>query len=325
MRVVRVRRETWALRQAFRISRGSRSTAEVVVVEIESEGLLGRGECVPYRRYGETVDSVIARIQRLRPALRDGLGREALQFELPPGAARNACDCALWDLEAKRTGQRAWELAGIEEPQPVTCAYTLSLDTRQSMAAAAAHTLRPLLKLKLDADDVLGKVRAVRGAAPGSRIIVDANEAWSAELLEQVSPELRALGVEMIEQPLPAGQDAALDGMERPVAIGADESCHVCDDLDALIGRYDVVNIKLDKTGGLTQALALLDQAAARNFRIMIGCMLGTSLAMAPALLLTPGAEFVDLDGPLWLTDDRVPGLSYVGGQVATPDAGLWG
>jgi len=325
-RVIRVRREIWPLRQPFRISRGSRSTAEVVVVEIESDGMLGRGECVPYRHYGETVDSVIARIERLAPALGEGLQREQLQQQLPPGAARNACDCALWDLEAKQAGRRAWNLAGIPQPPAVTCAYTLSLGSIEAMTAAAAtHAHRPLLKLKLDADDVVNRVRAVRGAAPASRIIVDANEAWSAGLLERVSPELRELGVEMIEQPLPAGEDAALDIMEHPVAIGADESCHVCDDLDALSGRYDIVNIKLDKTGGLTQALKLHEQARVRKFRTMVGCMLGTSLAMAPALLLTPGAEFVDLDGPLWLAGDRTPGLRYADGRVAPPDSDLWG
>lgn len=334
-----VRRESWPLAGVFRISRGARRTAHTVLVELRDGDAAGRGECVPYSRYGESVESVVESIEGLRGDLERGLGREALAGAMGPGAARNAVDCALWDLEAKRSGRRVWEAPpgtapGMSPgtsprtpPEPVVTAYTLGIDEPDAMRAAAArHVGRPLLKVKLDGERVAERVAAVREGAPGARIIVDANEAWSAETLRYRLPELAELGVELVEQPLPAGADAALAGIERAVPVAADESCHTRADLPGLAGRYDVVNVKLDKTGGLTEALALRDAARAAGFGIMVGCMLATSLAMAPALLVAQGARFVDLDGPLLLARDREPGLDYrPDGRVAPPPRGLWG
>ena len=322
-----VRRESWPLAGVFRISRGARRVAHTVLVEIRDGDAAGRGECVPYSRYGETVDSVVEAIEELRGALEAGLTREGLANALRPGAARNAVDCALWDLEAKRTGRRAWSAPSDVPPEPVITAYTLGIDEPDAMREAAArHADRPLLKVKLDGDRVTERVAAVRAGAPDARLIVDANEAWSAETLHRSLPELADLGVELVEQPLPAGADEALAEIERAVPVAADESCHTRDDLPALAGRYDVVNIKLDKTGGLTEALALRDAAAAAGFGIMVGCMLATSLAMAPALLVAQRARFVDLDGPLLLARDREPGLDYhADGRVDPPSPDLWG
>jgi len=321
-----VRQETWPLAGSFAISRGAKTESRVVVAEIAEGGQAGRGECVPYPRYGESVESVLAQLQGAAAAVEAGAERQALPGLLPAGAARNALDCALWDLEAKRTGRRVWQLAGLPAPEPLVTAYTLGLDTPQAMAAAArAAARRPLLKLKLAADGALARVEAVRQAAPESRLIVDANEAWSADELAAFGPRLAELGVEMIEQPLPAGQDGALADMDRPVAVCADESCHTADDLAGLAGRYDAVNVKLDKTGGLTEALRLVAAARAAGLEVMVGCMVGTSLSMAPAILAAQGARFVDLDGPLLLREDRVPGLAYDGSRVAPPEARLWG
>jgi len=322
-----VRRESWPLAGVFRISRGARSVARTVLVELRDGVATGRGECVPYARYGETVDSVVEAIEGLRGAIEAGLSREALEGAMEPGAARNAIDCALWDLEAKRAGRRAWESASEPSPGPVITAYTLGLDEPDAMREAAArHADRPLLKVKLDGDRVIERVAAVRAGAPDARLIVDANEGWTAQTLRRSLPALAGLGVELVEQPLPAGADAALADIERPVPVAADESCHTRADLPGLAGRYDVVNIKLDKTGGLTEALALRDAATAGGFGIMVGCMLATSLAMAPALLVAQGARFVDLDGPLLLARDREPGLDYhPGGRVAPPSPALWG
>ena len=323
---LRVRGETWPLAGSFTISRGSRVEARVVVAEISGDGVAGRGECVPYAHYGETADGVVAAIEALAGAVANGLDRLSLQDALAPGAARNALDCALWDFEAKRRGEPVWRLAGLPEPGPLTTAYTLSLDSPEAMAAAAAaHASRPLLKLKLAGEGVVERVAAVRAAAPDTRIIVDANEAWTLDLLMRASPEMARLGVEMIEQPLPAGADGALEGIDCPVPLCADESCHGVDTLAGLESRYDIVNIKLDKTGGLTEALALAGAARAAGLGVMVGCMIGTSLAMAPATLVAAGAAFVDLDGPLLLARDRDPGIAFEGSVMHPPPPALWG
>ena len=322
-----VRRETWPIRGTFAISRGSRTTAEVVVAELmESDGAVGRGECVPYERYGESVDGVVQVLEELGQRVADGLDRIGLQKVLPAGAARNALDCAFWDLEAKRAGHRAWQLLGLSPPKPVLTAYTLSLGTAEAMGRAAAeHAQRPLLKLKLAGPDDLARVEAVRQNAPRSRLIVDANEAWTLADFVELAPRLQVLGVELIEQPLPAGQDEALAGLHRPVPVCADESCHDTSTLAGIAGRYDAVNIKLDKTGGLTEALRLKAAALAQGYAIMVGCMIGTSLAMAPAHLVAQGAQVVDLDAPLLLARDRPYGLRYDGSLVHPPEPALWG
>jgi len=326
-----VRQESWPLAGSFTISRGTRTTAEPVVVELSATGddgqvVLGRGECVPYARYGETVAGVIAAIEGLRARIEAGLDRIGLQDLLPPGAARNALDCAYWDLEAKRAGQPVWQLCGLPPLEAVTTAYTLSLDAPEAMGRAAAeNATRPLLKLKLAGPDDLARVEAVRANAPETRLIVDANEGWSLDDYEALAPKLAALGVVLIEQPLPAGQDAALAGTQRPVPVCADESCHATDSLAEIAGRYDAVNIKLDKTGGLTEALKLKQAAQAQGFQVMVGCMLATSLAMAPAVLVAQGASFVDLDGPLLLAGDRPGGLTYDGSTLHPPEPALWG
>jgi L-Ala-D/L-Glu epimerase len=321
-----VSRRAWPLAQAFTISRGSRTTAEVVVAEVHDGEFRGRGECVPYPRYGESVDSVVAALEAMKGAVFSGLDRNELQQAMPPGAARNALDCALWDLDAKRDDRRVAELAGIGQLRPVVTAYTLSLDTPEKMSEAAARERhRPLLKLKVTGDGDIERVRAVRHAAPQSRLIVDANEGWNERHLAEIMPALAEFGVELIEQPLPAGADEALARVLHSIPVCADESCHTAEDLDRLAGKYDAVNIKLDKTGGLTEALRLAEAARERGFKIMVGCMIGTSLGMAPALLIAQRAEVVDLDGPLLLASDRVPGLRYDRSTVYPPDPQLWG
>jgi L-alanine-DL-glutamate epimerase-like enolase superfamily enzyme len=314
--------EIFALARAFTISRGSKSAARVVTVTVNRQGADGRGECVPYGRYGETVDSVLAQIA----ALPGDVSRAALPALLPAGAARNAVDCALWDWEAKVQGRPVWRLAGLAEPRPLATAYTLSLDTPQAMrAAAAAEAQRPILKIKLGTPDDMPRLEAVRAGAPGARIIVDANEGWTPEVYADLAPHLARLGVVLVEQPLPAGQDEALAHMPRPVPVCADESCHDRGSLPGLKGKYDYVNIKLDKAGGLTEALALRDAARADGFGVMVGCMVGTSLGMAPALLVAQGAGFTDLDGPLLLAQDRDRPLRYEGSVVHPAEADLWG
>ena len=321
-----VRLETWPLARAFRISRGAKTEARVVVAEIADGSNTGRGEAVPYPRYNETPEGTRAAIEGQRETIESGIAREALQEALPPGAARNALDCALWDLEAKQTGRPAWALAGLDEPQPCTTAVTLSLDTPENMgAAAAAHSVLPLLKLKVTGDGDLDRIRSVRANAPGARLIVDANEGWTVPMLEAFLPAFADLGVEMVEQPLPAADDAALEGRQFALPLCADESCHTREGLTRLAGRYPMVNIKLDKTGGLTEALALAREARAMGFDIMVGSMVGTSLGMAPAALLAGFADYVDLDGPLLLARDRTPGLSYDGAVMAPPEPALWG
>jgi L-Ala-D/L-Glu epimerase / N-acetyl-D-glutamate racemase len=321
-----VSRRSWPLAQPFAISRGSKTTADVVVAEIFDGDFCGRGECVPYPHYGETVDSVVAGLEAMKGAVFSGLDRDALQHAMPPGAARNALDAAFWDIEAKRDDRRAADIAGIGPLRPLVTAYTLSLDTPQRMGeAAAAQRARPLLKLKLTGDGDLERVRAVRENAPASRLIVDANEGWTPRHFETLAPGLAKLGVELIEQPLPAGDDAALAELPHPIPVCADESCHTADDLDGLVGKYEVINIKLDKAGGLTEALLLAKAARARGFSLMVGCMIGTSLAMAPAMLVAQQASVVDLDAPLLLAADRNQGLRYEGSLVYPPDPALWG
>ncbi|TGG94010.1 dipeptide epimerase [Natronospirillum operosum] len=319
---VRVSTQSFRLAEVFTIARGSRTHAEVLMVEIASGGHIGRGECVPYARYDETLASVQAQIEGL-PAEFD---RAALQHLLPAGAARNAVDCALWDLEARQRGQRVWQLAGLAAPGPEITAFTLSLDTPERMQAAARrHAQRPLLKIKLGTPDDMPRLEAVRAGAPESRIIVDANEGWSAEVYQDLAPHLLRLGVTMVEQPLPAGDDELLGEIERPLPVCADESCHDRASLPALAGRYDMINIKLDKTGGLTEALALKAEAQRQGYDIMVGCMVGSSLAMAPAVLVAQGAAITDLDGPLLLAEDRPEALHFDAAGVHPSTPGLWG
>jgi L-alanine-DL-glutamate epimerase-like enolase superfamily enzyme len=316
-----VQAETFQLAQVFTISRGSRTQAEVLTVRIEKGGFMGWGECVPYARYGETLQSVTAQIEAL-----GAVGRRELAEALPAGAARNAVDCALWDLEAKTAGRRVSDLIGLGAPGPEVTAYTLSLDTPEAMQAQAAlNAFRPLLKIKLGTPDDMPRLEAVRRGAPQSRIIVDANEGWSAEVYLDLAPHLLRLGVELVEQPLPAAEDDALLGLERILPICADESCHDSSSLADMQGKYDFANIKLDKTGGLTEALALRDAARASGFGIMVGCMVGSSLAMAPATLVAQGAAFTDLDGPLLLAEDRDQPLKFDAAGVHPPVASLWG
>ncbi|MBO0345078.1 dipeptide epimerase [Roseibium sp. CAU 1637] len=318
--------ETFPIAGTFTISRGSRTEAHVVTVEISDGTHTGRGECVPYARYGETLDGVVDTILSLSDDFANGAGRSELQALLKPGAARNALDCALWDLEAKQSGQRAFTLAGFSALEQVTTAYTLSLGTPESMGEQAAkNAARPLLKVKLGGEGDLARIEAVRNGAPDSTIIIDANEGWSVSEYQKLAPEFVRLGVAMVEQPLPAADDDALIGLERVLPVCADESCHDRASLDHLGGKYDLINIKLDKTGGLTEALALREAARAQGFQIMIGCMVGTSLAMAPAVLLAQGAEYVDLDGPLLLAKDRDIPLEFTGSLVTPSVPGLWG
>jgi L-alanine-DL-glutamate epimerase-like enolase superfamily enzyme len=326
MRRLTLRIETWPVRGVFRISRGSQTEIIVVTAEIQEGSMMGRGECRPYARYGETPESVMAAIEAIRQDLQEGLERDQLGNYLAPGAARNAIDCALWDLAAKRAGQPVWKLAGLPPPQPLITAYTLSVDSPENLAAIAeSQKWRPLLKLKLAGQDDLQCVAAVRANAPAARLIIDANEAWSQREYEDLTPELVRLGVEMLEQPFPAGADACLATLPKLLPVCADESCHDTKSLDRLMGLYDVVNIKLDKTGGLTEALQMKALATQRGFEVMVGCMVGTSLAMAPAFFLAQGTRYVDLDGPLLLAKDRQPGLHFAGSQIFPPDGALWG
>jgi len=318
---IEVTADVFKLAEVFTISRGSRTEAKVLTVRVTDGGVTGWGECVPYARYGETLESVTALI--------DGLGavdRASLQQALPAGAARNAVDCALWDLEAKRAGKRVWELAELAAPGPEITAFTLSLGTPENMRAAAAkHAFRPVLKIKLGTEDDMARLEAVRAGAPKAKIIVDANEGWTAEVYTELAPHLVRLGVQLVEQPLPAGADDMLAEIARPLPVCADESAHDCATLPELKGKYDVVNIKLDKTGGLTEALALRDAARAEGYGVMVGCMVGSSLAMAPAVLVAQGAAFVDLDGPLLLAEDREAPLQYDAAGVHPSSPELWG
>jgi len=347
---IEAKEEIWPLQHPFRISRGSRTEAEVVVVTITAGEQAGRGECVPIKRYNQNVHSVLAQIDSIQNV--GDLDRHKLQQLLPPGAARNALDCALWDLEAKRTGKRVWELADFQraycsrrpvgdahashseaatsnvlDVYQVVTSFTISLDTPEKMSDAAAAAARlPILKLKLGGDEPdLARVEAVRSAAPKARLIIDANESWSPQHYQQIVPALSELGVELIEQPFSADNDDVLQTLDRPIPVCADESCHTTADLQRVKNRYEVINVKLDKTGGLTEALHLCEGARENGFKLLIGCMVCTSLSIAPARLLGGVAHWVDLDGPLLLSRDREHGLRYRNGKIQMPVRELWG
>jgi L-alanine-DL-glutamate epimerase-like enolase superfamily enzyme len=326
-RILNVAIERFPIAGRFTIARGSRTEAVVVTATISDDDARSRGECVPYARYGETAEGVAETIESLRPRIEAGLDRDGLQAALPPGAARNALDCALWDLDAKRSGVPAHVSAGIDRLRPATTAYTISLDTPEAMAEAAARSAhRPILKIKLGAPDGdFARIRAVRAAAPEAVLLADANEGWTGSNLEAHLAACAEAGFALVEQPLPAGRDEALASAPRLVPLCADESLHDRAGLDRLVGRYEAINIKLDKAGGLTEALALAAAAEERGLAIMVGCMVGTSLAMAPAMLLAARARFVDLDGPLLLARDRDEALVYEDSLVQPPSPALWG
>jgi len=321
-----VRTERWPIAGSFTIARGAKTEAQVVIAEISDGAMIGRGECVPYARYRETAEGVTAALEAMRGALAGGAGRERLQGAMPAGAARNALDCAFWDFEAKVSGKPAYALAGLPAPQPLVTAYTISLGTPEAMAQAAAKAAsRKLLKVKLGGEGDPARIRAVREAAPHAELIVDANEAWRADNLAANLAACADAGVTLVEQPLPAGDDAALASIERPIPVCADESVHDRASLASLVGTYDAVNIKLDKTGGLTEALVMAFEAERLGFSLMVGCMVATSLSMAPAMLLAQRARVVDLDGPLLLARDREHGLRYEDSLVYPPTSALWG
>ncbi len=318
--------ESFPIAGVFTISRGSRTEARVVTCTVSENGVRGQGECVPYPRYGESEESVISQIEAMREDIANGISRADLAKSMPAGAARNAVDCALWDLEAKLSGRRVSVTACTIPPRPLQTAYTISLAEPEEMAAQArAHATRPLLKVKLGGENDAARIHAVAGAAPDSRLIVDANEGWTEKNIRENILAAAEFHVALIEQPLPAGKDELLREIPHPVPICADESAHTAESLPDLAGLYDFVNIKLDKTGGLTAALELRDRAREMGFGVMVGCMVGTSLAMAPAVLLAQGADYVDLDGPLLLAKDRPHGLSYSGSLVSPPSPQLWG
>jgi len=323
---LKVTTETWPVAGSFAIARGSRTEVTVVVVELSDGRHRGRGECVPYRRYGETVSGVVAAISAQRDALANGLDRRALQTAMPPGAARNALDCALWDLEAKRSGQPVHVLAGLPAPQPLVTALTISVGTPEAMAEATAKAAgRALLKVKLAGAGDPARIAAVRRAAPRAELIVDANESWDDGNLAQNLAACAKAGVTLVEQPLPADKDQALADMPHPIPVCADESAHDRGSLEHLGGKYDAINIKLDKAGGLTEALALAAAAEQHGLRIMVGCMVATSLSMAPAVLVAQRARVVDLDGPLILARDRPDGLRYEESLIYPATPNLWG
>lgn len=318
--------ERWPIAGTFTISRGSKTEAAVVVCTLRDGLHTGRGECVPYARYGESLDSVCAEIEKLRSVLAAGANRQDLPGLIGAGAARNAVDCALWDLEAKRAGRRVADIIGLPPLKALTTAVTVSFGDAQTMAASArALSNRPVIKVKVGGEDDEDRIRAVAEAAPDSRIILDANEGWTDRNIVRHMLAAAKAGVVLIEQPLPAGKDSILSTIPHPVPLCADESAHGTDDLHTLLGRYDSINIKLDKTGGLTEALRMQKRARELGFGIMVGCMVGTSLAMAPAILVAQDADFVDLDGPLILRDDRQPGLVFEGSRVSPPQSELWG
>jgi L-alanine-DL-glutamate epimerase-like enolase superfamily enzyme len=318
--------ERWPIAGTFTISRGSKTEAAIVLCTLRDGSHTGRGECVPYARYGESLESACAEIEKLRDAIAAGATRADLPGLIGAGAARNAVDCALWDLEAKRSGQRVADLVGLPPLKTLTTAVTVSFGDAQTMAASArAMAGRPVIKVKVGGEDDEERILAVAEAAPNSRIILDANEGWTdANIVRHMLIAARA-GVVLIEQPLPAGKDGILSAIPHPVPLCADESAHGTDDLHTLLGRYDSINIKLDKTGGLTEALRMQKRARELGFGIMVGCMVGTSLAMAPAVLVAQDADFVDLDGPLILKQDRSPGLVFEGSRVSPPRQELWG
>jgi L-Ala-D/L-Glu epimerase len=326
MRSLNARSETFPLVAPFRISRGVKTAADVVTVEIAAEGHIGRGEGVPYPRYGETIESALAAIEGVRGAIEAGTGRAELGALMPPSAARNAVDCALWDLEARLAGKSVTALLGRPAVGPTPTALTVSLDTPEAMGAAALKLAGvPLVKVKVDRSDPAAQIRAVRAAAPNPRMIVDPNESWTIAEVRDLQSLLVDLRVDLLEQPLPATEDAALEGFHSAVPIAADESAHVAGDLDALMQKYQVINIKLDKTGGLTAALELADAARAKGMGLMTGCMICSSLSIAPALIVAADAAFTDLDGPIWLANDRAGGVTCTNGILAPASPALWG
>jgi len=322
---IEAREEIWPLKEVFRISRGSRAEARVVVVTVSDDEQIGRGECVPIRRYDQSTASALAQIESVKSE--KSVDRQQLRKLLPAGAARNALDCALWDLEAKRSGKRAWELANVSMAAEVETSFTISLDTPAKMGLAAKAVAKlPLLKVKLGGDDIdLARVKNVRQNAPNARLLIDANESWPLDHYREIVPALKELGVELIEQPFPVDADSVLETLDHPVPVCADESCHTSTDLPRLRNRYEMINVKLDKTGGLTEALHLCERARESGFKLLIGCMVGTSLGMAPVRVLASNADFVDLDGPLLLARDREHGLSYRDGKIGIPSRELWG
>ena len=324
--------EVWPLNAPFRISRGARTEANVVTVNLTTEtpNLFGRGESCPYPRYGESIESVLAQIEQVKALVEAGLSNEELQGLLPAGAARNAIDCALWDLRCRESdmdsGKDCWAFFNLPKPESLQTAITIGIDSAEAMGEkAAACKNYPLLKVKLDREEVHSRVIAIRDNAPNARIIIDPNESWDMKFLREVDPFLVDVGITMLEQPLPVSQAEGLKIYQHRVPICADESCHTSSDLEDLVGKYQVINIKLDKTGGLTEALALKAQAKQMGFDIMVGCMISTSLAMAPAILLAHDAAFVDLDGPAWMANDREDGLIIKKGVFEIPDGSLWG
>lgn len=313
------------LKHTFAISRGAKTEARTVIVELHDNGHIGRGQCVPYPRYNESVESVLAEIEAIRPILETGISMTDLQTHLPAGAARCAVDCALWDLKAKQTGTHVWKLAGLTTPKPVETAVTVSLDTPKNMGIAASKITSHLLKLKLGGHDDIARLEAVHTARPKARLIIDGNEGLIPADYPAFAEKAAACGVVLIEQPFPDGDDGALEGTDTALSVCADESAHTSADIPSLAKRYDAVNIKLDKTGGFTEALKMIKAAHAQNMQVMIGCMVAGSLSMAPAVFLSGLADFVDLDGPLWLAEDIANGLTYKDGFVSPPSSALWG
>ncbi|HJS92047.1 MAG TPA: N-acetyl-D-Glu racemase DgcA [Steroidobacteraceae bacterium] len=326
LRALTVRHRTLPLRTPFRISRGVKVAADVVTVELDQADCIGRGECVPYGRYGESVASVMDQIEMLRDLLCAGMGRDELQARLPAGAARNAVDTALWDLESRLSHVPVWKRLARPQPAPIVTALTLGIETPHEMGKAAARIAGAgLIKIKVGADDPVGRIEAVRQAAPAARLIVDPNESWTIDILRQVAPALERASVSLLEQPLPADADDALLQFSSRIPLCADEACHTTSNLPSLLDRYQAVNIKLDKTGGLTEAWRLLRDARACGFGVMVGCMVCSSLAIAPALEIAREADFVDLDGPLWLQSDHPNGVTFQDGLLLPPSPGFWG
>ncbi|HEX5459670.1 MAG TPA: N-acetyl-D-Glu racemase DgcA [Steroidobacteraceae bacterium] len=326
LRELSVRHRTLPLRSPFRISRGVKLAADVVTVELDQAGCVGRGESVPYGRYGESVASVVEEIEMLRDALCAGMGRDELQARLPAGAARNAVDAALWDLESRLSQVPVWKQLARAPHSPLITALTVSIDTPQEMGKAASRmTNAKLIKIKVDADDPVGRIEAVRDAAPSARLIVDPNESWTIDILREVEPALERASVSLLEQPLPAGADDALQEFSSRIPLCADEACHTASDLPSLLDRYQAVNIKLDKAGGLTEAWRMLRDARAYGLTLMVGCMVCSSLGIAPALEIAREADFIDLDGPLWLQGDHPEGLRLEDGLLMPPSPGFWG
>ncbi len=326
LRTLAARSDAFALATPFRISRGVKTVADVVTVSVSAGGVTGRGEGVPYPRYGESIEGALAEIEAVRGAIEAGISREELLVTMPAGAARNAVDCALWDLEAKLAGRSVTDLLGLPPLGATPTAMTVSLDTPDAMAVAAQALAEvPLIKIKVDRSDPEAQIRRVREMAPAPRVIVDPNESWTIAEIERLQPMLVDLRIDLLEQPLPAGEDDALEGFNPLIPIAADESAHIADDVAALASKYQVINIKLDKTGGLTGALALADAAAAAGLGVMTGSMISTSLSIAPALVIAARSSFVDLDGPLWLAEDRPGGVLGERGVLSPPSPGFWG